>query len=118
MPGPTSPSSPCGLDMNRSPQPRSTCKPTWHSNSKPSTGPHHPPASRAATSPPTSSSRSSKPCDYADIPAPRTPARQREADGYRHTAGVGVMGQALLDAGQLGVVAEVAAVIVTYQDTG
>jgi Phage integrase, N-terminal SAM-like domain/Phage integrase family len=38
-PGPTSPSSLFGSGTNRSPPPRSTCKPTWPSNSKPSTGP-------------------------------------------------------------------------------
>src|SRR5271165_6298855 len=101
MPGPTSPSSPCGWATNRSPPPRSTCKPTWHSNSKPSTGPRHPPASRAATNPPTSSSRSSKHCDYADIPAPRTPARQHRAARYRHNDSVGVMRQACLVPGDV-----------------
>ena len=48
-------------------------KPTWHSSSKPSTGPPRPPAPPAATSPPTGSSRSSKPCDYADTASPVTP---------------------------------------------
>jgi integrase len=49
-PGSTSPLSRYGLATNRSPQRRFT-KPTWHSSSKHSTGPPHPPASQAATSP-------------------------------------------------------------------
>ena len=34
---------------------------------------------------------SSKPCDYADIPDPVTPAHQRRAARCRHNDGVGVM---------------------------
>src|SRR5205085_7209577 len=49
----TSPSSPCGSATNRSPPRRSTCKPTWRSSSKHSTGPRRPPPPTAATGPPT-----------------------------------------------------------------
>ena len=66
---------------NRSPQRRSTCTPTWRSRSEPSPGPRRPRSTPGRYRPPTSSSPSSKPCDYADIPAPRTPAcqhRQRD----------------------------------------
>jgi hypothetical protein len=48
------------------------------SSSKHSTGPRHPPPPPAATGLPTSSSRSSKPCDYADTVSPPTPASQRQ----------------------------------------
>ncbi len=61
------PSSPCGSATDRSPPRRFTCKPTWPSSSKHSTGPRRPPPPQAATGLPTSSSRSSKPCDYADV---------------------------------------------------
>jgi hypothetical protein len=48
-----------------------------------STGPPRPPAHPAATSPPTSSSRFSKPCDYADTLSLVTPD-QRRTPAYRH----------------------------------
>ena len=76
---------------HESPPPRSTCKPTWPSSSKPSTGPPRQEPSPAATSPLTSCWPSSKPCDYADIPDPVTPAHQRRNTRCRHNNGVGVM---------------------------
>jgi hypothetical protein len=51
-----------------------------------------PPASApAATGLPTSSSPSSKPCDYADILHPVTAAGLRRHTWYRHNDGVGLM---------------------------
>jgi hypothetical protein len=70
-------------------------KPTWPSSSEPSTGPPRPQPRRAATSRPTSSSRSSKHCDYADT-GPVTAACQRFPALYRHNRGVGVMSHACL----------------------
>ena len=46
---------------------------------------------RAATSRPTSSWPSSKPCDYADIAGPGHPRQPAPAARYRHNDGVGVM---------------------------
>ena len=80
----TPPSSRSGSATSRPKPRRSTCTPTSRSKNKPSPGPPHPTPSPAATGPPTPCSPSSKPSDYADLPA----AHKAATSGSRRQVGI------------------------------